>query len=426
MASLSNLWRNGDFLRLWTAHTVSQFGTQITFVAVPLVAVVTLEASPAQLGVLAAIGSGPALVLGLFAGVWVDRLRRRPILIVADVGRALVLGLIPLAAVFGVLTFWHLYAAVFLVGGFTLFFDVAYRSYLPSLVRREQLLDGNSKLEISRSAAEIGGPGLAGGLVQLFTAPFAILADALSFLVSAAFLARMKTVEPEPDSRKQESEGPTTSRDSEGIVREVWEGLNALLTNSTVRSLVACTGTISLFNAAIETILVLYLVRVLGLSAATVGIIFSVGGFGFLLGAFLAGHITRYVPLGLVLMGGPLLIGTADLLIPLAGGPAILAIGLPCAAQFLFGVGLPLYRVNEVSLRQMIVPENLLGRINSGEYFVRIGVIPLGALIGGLLGEVIGLRPTLAIGAFGEISALLWVVFSPARSLREHPTGEPD
>ena len=423
MASLSNLWRNGDFLRLWAAHTVSQFGTQITFVAVPLVAVVTLEASPAQLGVLAAIGSGPALVLGLFAGVWVDRLRRRPILIVADVGRALVLGTIPLAAVFGVLTFWHLYTAVFLVGGFTLFFDVAYRSYSPSLVRREQLLDGNGKLEISRSAAEIGGPGLAGGLVQLFTAPFAILADALSFLVSAAFLARMKTAEPEPGSRKQEGEEPAP-QDSGGVLREVREGLGALLTNPTVRSLVACTGTISLFNAAIETILVLYLVRVLGLSAATVGIIFSVGGFGFLLGALLAGRITRYVPLGLVLTGGPLLIGTADLLIPLAGGPAVLAIGLPCAAQFLFGVGLPLYRVNEVSLRQMIVPANLLGRVNSGEYFVRIGVIPLGALVGGLLGEVIGLRPTLAIGAFGEIAALFWIVFSPARSLREHPTAE--
>jgi Na+/melibiose symporter-like transporter len=333
------------------------------------------------MGVLTAIGSIPALVLGLFAGVWVDRLRRRPILILADVGRGLVLATIPLAALFGVLGIWHLYVALLLVGAMTLFFDVAYRSYLPSLVRRELLVDGNSKLEVSRSAAEIVGPGLAGGLVQVFTAPLAILFDALSFLLSAAFLSRIRSAEPTPESRKNQEEG-STAEEQGRILQEIRDGLRALAGNPTVRSLVSCTGTMTLFNAVIEAVLVLYLVNTLGLSAATIGIIFSVGGVGFLVGAVMAGRITRHVPLGVVLVGGPLLVGAADLLIPLAGGPAVLVVGLPGAAQFLFGVGLPLYRVNEVSLRQMIVPDRFLGRVNSGEYFVREGLVPIGALLG--------------------------------------------
>jgi len=425
MSQSTGLWRHGDFLRFWAAHTVTQLGTQVSFLAIPLAAVVALDASAAQMGVLTAIGSIPALVLGLFAGVWVDRLRRRPILVLADVGRGVVLATIPLAALFGVLGIWHLYVALLLVGAMTLFFDVAYRSYLPSLVRRGLLVDGNSKLEVSRSAAEIVGPGLAGGLVQVLTAPLAILFDALSFLLSAAFLARIRSTEPTPESRKNQEEGSTTEEQGR-ILREIRDGLRTLVGDPTVRSLVSCTGTLTFFNAVIEAVLVLYLVNTLGLSAATIGIIFSVGGIGFLVGAVMAGRITRYVPLGVVLVGGPLLIGVADLLIPLARGPAVLVVALPCAAQFLFGVGLPLYRVNEVSLIQMIVPERFLGRVNSGEYFVREGLIPIGALLGGLLGEVIGLRPTLVIGAFGEIGALLWVFFSPARSLQRHPNISPE
>jgi predicted MFS family arabinose efflux permease len=418
--SSARLWGHADFLQLWAAHTVTQLGTQVSFVAVPLVAVVTLDASPAQVGVLTAIGSVPALALGLFAGVWVDRLRRRPILVLADLGRAAVLATIPLAALLGVLDMWHLYVALLLVGSMTLFFDVAYRSYLPSLVRREQLVDGNSKLEVSRSAAEIAGPGLAGGLAQIFTAPLAILFDALSFVVSAIFLASIRTTEPRPGSRKDRTER-TSGRGVGQLSREAWDGIRALTGNPTVRALVSCTGTITFFNAAIEAVLVLYLVRVLDLSVATVGIIFSVGGVGLLVGALLAGRITRYVPLGTVLICGPLVIGIADLLLPLAGGQALLAVGLPCAAQVLFGLGLPLYRVNEVSLRQIVVPARLVGRVNSGEYFVREGVVPFGALLGGMLGELIGLRTTLAICALGEIAGLLWILFSPLRSLRRHP-----
>ena len=417
MTSLPGLWKHGDFLRLWAAHSVSQLGTQVSFVVIPLVAVVTLDASPAQVSILTAVGSVPALALGLFAGVWVDRLRRRPILVLADVGRAAVLATIPLAAFLGVLDMWHLYVVLLLVGSMTLFFDVAHRSYLPSLLRPGQLVDGNSKLEMSRSAAEISGPGLAGGLAQVLTAPFAILFDALSFVLSAIFLARIRTSEPTPLSRKDQ---PESGAYDGGVSLEVWDGIRVLAGNPTVRSLVSCTGTITFFNAAIEAVLMLYLVKVLGLSAATVGIIFSVGGVGLLVGAVLAGRIGRHVPLGIVLAGGPLIIGVADLLIPLASGPALLVVGLLCVAQFLFGVGMPLYRVNEVSLRQIIVPARLLGRLNSGEYFVREGLIPFGALLGGLLGEVIGLRPTLAIGAFGEMAALFWLLFSPVRSLQYH------
>jgi predicted MFS family arabinose efflux permease len=316
-----------------------------------------------------------------------------------------------------VLSIWQLYGAVFVVGALGLFFDVAYRSYLPSLVRRDQLLEGNGKLEVGRSAAEVGGPGLAGGLVQLFSAPLAVLFDAVSFLVSAVFLAGIKAPEQAP--------GGESGTNERRVLAEAVEGVKFLVGDVTLRALVACTGTISFFNAALEAVLVVYLVRELGLSAATVGLIFGIGGAGFLVGALLSGRVTRRIPLGTALVGGPVFMGAADLLIPLAGGSTVLSVVLPCAAQFLFGVGLPIYRVNEVSLRQTITPDRFLGRINSGERFVSQGVIPFGAIIGGVVAGIIGLRYTLALAAVGEILALLWILFSPIRSLRDHPQDAP-
>jgi len=405
-----NLWRHPDFLKLWGAQTVSQLGSQITLLALPLTAVLILRATPAQMGLLGAVGAAPTLLLGLFVGVWVDRRRRRPILIAADLLRAALLMLIPVAALSGVLRIELLYAVALLAGLGTLFFDIAYRSLLPSLVRREQLVEGNSKLEMSRSAAEIGGPGLAGALVRLAGAPVAIAADALSFLISALVLARLRA--PEPVSR---------SHERQRIREEIGEGLRIVIGNPLLRAIAGCTGSLILFSSMMEAVFVLYVARELGVGPGLIGLIFASGNVGFLVGALLAGRVTRHVGLGPALIGAPILIGIGDLLIPLASGPFVVVVLLLAAAQFLFGLGLTIYNINQVSLRQALTEERLQGRMNATITLIAWGGAPIGALVGGALGEAIGLRATLLVAAIGELCAILWLWFSPLRALREHP-----
>ena len=236
---LTGLWRHPDFVKLWTGQTISLIGSQVTFLALPLTAVLVLNATPAQMGFLTAAGAIPSLLVGLFAGVWVDRHRRRPILIAADLGRAALLLLIPVAALLGVLRIEYLYIVAFLVGTLGLFFEVAHHSFLPSLVGREQLVEGNSKLEISDSVAEIVGPGLAGGLVQLVTAPIAIAVDAISFLISALFLGLIRTPEPAPKPPDEQ----------QNIFGEVVEGLALVSGNALLRAIAGGMSTVHLFNS---------------------------------------------------------------------------------------------------------------------------------------------------------------------------------
>ena len=262
----AGLWRHADFVKLWTGQTISLFGSQITFLALPLTAVLVLEASPAQMGFLTAAGAIPSLLVGLFVGVWVDRYRRRPILIAADLGRAALLFAIPVAAILGMLRIEHLYVVAFLVGTLELFFDVAHRSFLPSLVKREQLVEGNSKLEMSRSIAMILGPGVAGGLVQLVTAPIAIAVDAISFLISALFLGWIRAPEPAPK--------PSDQR--ENIWRELGEGLRLVSGNRLLRAIAGCMGIVGLFNSVLEAVFVLYVTRELGIEPGLLGLVCSV------------------------------------------------------------------------------------------------------------------------------------------------------
>ncbi|HUY99078.1 MAG TPA: MFS transporter [Thermomicrobiaceae bacterium] len=257
------LWRHPDFLKLWVGETVSLLGSQVTLLALPLTAVLTLHANAAQMGYLTAIQLAPSLLAGLFAGVWIDRVRRRPIMIAADLGRfALLLG-IPLLAVAGRLGMAGLYPIAFLVGILTVCFDVAYQAFLPSLVGREQLVEGNARLEVSRSGALIAGPGLAGLLVGLVTAPFAIAADAASFLGSALFLLGIRTPEPVPVDHG-------TSR---GTRREIAEGLGIVLGNPLLRAIAGSTGTSNLFSSAISAIVILYATRNLGIGPGLLGLI---------------------------------------------------------------------------------------------------------------------------------------------------------
>lgn len=407
----SGLWRHREFGKLWAGQTISLFGSQVTFLALPLTAVLTLKATAAQMGILGAVQFAPFLLVGLFAGVWVDRARRRPILMAADFGRALLLSSIPAAALLHRLGMPQLYVIGFLVGILTVFFDVAYQSFLPALVSREALVEGNSKLGASEALAQIGGPGIAGLLVQLITAPIAIFVDATSFLASVLFLGLIRTPEPAPLARSQ----------GRNIWAEIGEGLRVVVGNPLLRSIAGCTATSNLFGTILQTVYLLYAVRALGISAGLLGLIFAVGSAGGLLGAVLAGRITLRVGLGPAIWGAILLGSVASLLVPLAVRPLVLAIPLLMAAQIGRGLGGTLYNINQVSLRQTITPDHLLGRMNASMRFIVWGTIPLGSLIGGFLGEAIGLRPTLVVGAIGGLLSVLWVLLSPVRTLRLRP-----
>ena len=412
------LWGHSDFLKLWSAETISQFGTQVSLLALPLVAIITLEATPFQVAALATIEFAPFLLFSLPAGVWVDRLPRRPILVVADVGRGLALATIPLAYVVDALTLWQLYAVGFVVGILTVFFDVAYQSYLPSLVDRSYLVEGNSKLEISRSGAQIAGPGLAGALIELLRAPLAIFVDGVSFLLSGLFVLRIRTQENAPSRAER--------RQAKGNMRtELAEGLRWVLGNRYLRTIAASTAWFNFFGSMMFAILLVYAVRVLGMSPGVIGIIFGIGNVGFLAGALLSRRISSRVGIGPAIVAGALC-GASSLLIPLAPQNARGAIPFLIAAQLISGFGVVLYNVTQLSMRQAITPERLQGRMNSVMRFIVWGVMPLGQLSGGALASAIDLRAAIWAGAVGVSLAWLPVAIGPVRSLREVPHVEQD
>jgi Na+/melibiose symporter-like transporter len=404
----ANLWRNPDFVKLWSAHTISATGSKVTLLALPLTAVLVLQATPAQMGYLAVAGSLPGLLFGLLVGVWVDRRRRRGLLVLADVGRGLLLLAIPLAAWLGWLQMSWLYGIIFLTGTLTLIFGAAYHAYLPSLVPREQLLDANSNLEISRSAAEITGPTLAGWLIQVATAPVAILVDALSFLLSGWLVSAIR--QPEAPPLRHAEDGHFS--------QEISAGLRLLYQNRTLWAITIATAIISFFNAAIEAIYLLYMTHDLALSAWWIGIIFGAGSVGFLVGALLPVYLVRRLGLGPTMILGLLLLAIADLIFPLVSGPQPLVIALLTLSQVSFGFGLTFYNVSKESLQQSITPAHMLGRMSATLDFTVAALIPLGALVGGLLGEWLGLRTTLFLAAGGELLAVVWLLFSPVRRSR--------
>ena len=420
---LTGLWRNADFIKLWAGQTISQLGSRITRDGLPLAAVLVLEATPSQMGLLAALGSAPVLVLGLVAGVWVDRLRRRPILIMADLGRAVLLATIPLAAVMGVLSIGQLYVVAALAGVLTLFFDVAYQSYLPSLVERENILEGNTKLALSDSVAEFAGPTLAGLLVQVLTAPIAILFDALSFLVSAASVALIRKAE----GPAQQDKGTNVQTDPEAessfdprppsFQREALEGLRVVLRQPVLRALAGNSGTRSFFGSFLAGLYGLYAIRVLGLGPAALGAIIAVGGVGNLLGVLLAARLVRRAGLGATLIGASVANGLIGFLLPLAGGPPVAAAAFLVAGQLFGDMAQTIFDIHAVSLRQAMTPDRLLGRTNASMQLLEAGLGPIGALVGGVLGQIAGVREAIFISALGRFLAFLWLVSLPVRRL---------
>lgn len=393
-----SLWRHADFMKLWVGQTISQFGSRITRGALPLAAVVALDASPLQMGLLAAAEAAPVLLFGLAAGVAVDRFRRKPLLIATDLGRALILAWVPLAAVLGLLQVWQLYVVAALCGILTVFFDVAYQSYLPSLVPRERLVEGNSRLALSSSAAEIGGPALGGVLVQWLTAPFAILLDAVSFLVSALFLGLIRAPERETAPDPEASQG----------FREALAGVRLLLAQPLLRGLAGAAATLAFFGRFLGTLYTLYALRELGMNAWVLGVVIAFGGLGELAGSVAAEPAVRRFGLGRTLLFSVALTAGAAFLIPLAHPPLPLAVGLMIAAQLVQDSAWTVFLIHEMSLRQALVPDALLGRASAGAALLSAGGGPIGAVLGGVAAQFIGMRAALVVAAVGMTTALFW------------------
>ena len=397
------LWRQPEFLKLWLGQAVSEFGSRISREGLPLTAVLLLAASPGQMGLLAAIGSAPVLVIGLLAGVWVDRLYRRPILIIADLGRALVLSYVPVAAFVGILHVEQLYIIAALVGVLTVFFEIADQAFMPVLISREYILEGNSKRETTASLAEIVGPALTGILVQILTAPIAIIIDCLSFVFSAVCLSSIKVIEPKPK--------PIVERQS--MVREAKAGLGVILSNPLLRALTFCSATRSFFGNFLATLYVLYAIQTLGLTPAVLGVLIGMGGVGALLGSVLAGPIARRFGLGRTMLGSSLLAGFISFLLPLAGTTIFWPVGCLAISQLLADMLMQVYDINTLSLRQQLVPDELLGRANATTHFLVGGLGAVGALVAGVLAENIGVRATIWVSVVGMLLSATWLIFSP-------------
>jgi MFS family permease len=329
------------------------------------------------------------------------------VLIACDLARAAVLVSIPLAWLSGLLSLGYLAAAAFLIGVFTVFFDVAHASYLPSLLRREELVEGNSKLEVAESLTQFAGPGIGGILVQVLSAPLAVAFDALSFLVSALFLGRIKARE---ELTRQEPAGA-------GMLTQVWQGLGFVLSHPLLRPMVGYAATTQLCMSAALAIYLLFAVEELSLPPALVGVASMGAALGTILGAALAGGLVRRVGPGVAMALAAFLPGIGVLTMTLAGSQLLPSLASLVLAWLLLGLG-AIYDINEVSLRQAVTPDALRGRVNATRYFAFFGVMPLGALLGGLLGATIGIRSTLLAAGLGLVLASLWIVLSPVRGLR--------
>ncbi len=404
---LGGLWGQPDFLKLWTGQTISELGSRITREGLPLAAVLILGATPVQMGLLTAVGSVAILLASLPAGVWVDRLRRKSVMIWADAGRAVLLLTVPVAAFTGQLGLGLLCAVIALTGVLTVLFDAAYEAYLPSLVARENLLEGNSKLAMSSSLAEVLGPGLAGFLIQVITAPLAILFDSLSFLASVVSLIVIRKPEPPP----------AAAHERQRVLREMRDGLRFVWHEPHLRALALAGATRSFFGSFIGVLYSLYAIRELGLNAAALGITISMGGLGSLIGAVVTERVVNRLGIGRTLILMLITSGGFTFFIPLASGSLLRPIGMLMIGQLGGDALQVIYLITQTSLRQSLTPDRLLGRVSASIQLLVMGVAPLGALIGGGLAEVIGVQLTLLVASIGIVLAAGWVIFSPVRSL---------
>jgi MFS family permease len=405
------LWHHRDFLRLWSAQTVSMFGSYITGTALPFTAVLVLDVTPLQMAFLAAAGIAPALIAGVAAGVWVDRLPRRPVMIVADLGRATLLLSVPVAWAMDALVIEHLYVVAFTTGVLTIAFDVAYQAYLPAIVERENLIEGNSKLAASSSVAEFSGFGISGWLVQLLNGPLAVLIDAVTFVISAGFVRSIRRPEP---ARPHVEARP-------GFIREARAGFATAARSPVLRSIGGATVLYSIGFGGFGAAFMLFVTKELGFQPGVLGLIFALGGLSSLAGALAAGRASSRLGVGPAMVAGVGLMGASMFCIPAATSAGVVG-GMLLIAQQLGGDGaFTVYDVNEVSLRQSITQDEMLGRVNSIMRILADGSRLGGALLGGVLGEIVGLRFALVIAAGCTVASAVWLASSPVLAIRRTP-----
>ncbi len=408
------LLRGADFRNLWLGQTVSLFGDQVTLIALPLAAVLVLDADAAEMGYLTAAALLPHLLFSLPAGAWLERVeRRRWLMIASDVGRAGLLASIPIAYAVDALTFGQLYAVAFLAGTFAVVFDIAYMTLYVAVTRREDYVEANALLNGSRAFSFVAGPSFGGILVQILSAPAALLADAVSFVASALFLTRIRAKEPPLE--------PATG----GMWAQVMEGMRFILGHSILRPSLASVATLNFFNFVFAALFILYATRELHVRAGALGLVLGAGAVGGLLGATAAGRLSRRIGVGPVFVLGMVLFPAPLLLVPLAGGPKTVVLGMLFTAEFLSAFGVMILDISAGAIITAFTPHRLRSRATGALRFVNYGVRPVGALAGGALGAAFGLRPTLWFAAAAGVLGVLWLVPSPVPKLLELPEEDP-
>ncbi|MFJ6851623.1 MFS transporter [Streptomyces sp. NPDC091271] len=405
-----SLWRDRPFRRFWAGQSVSQFGDRITELALPLIAVSALNASPNEVAGLTALSWTPNL-LAILLGAWVDqRARKRRLMILADLIRAAVLLSIPVAYLLGAVTLGQLYAVALLTGAAGVLFNTAYPPFFVRLVPRTSYVDANSKLSTSRSASYVAGPAIGGALVQALTAPVTLVVDALTFLVSAVLVGQVAVDEPPAGSAG--TEAPS-------LLRRARAGLSFIVRHPVLRAGLGCAATVNFFTfVAGSGLIVLFANRSLGLSAGVIGIAFGVGATGALLGAVLAPKISRRIGVGRSIVVGAVLFPAPLAIAAAADGPLWLRAGALAATEFLSGFGVMLFDVNLNSLQAAVIPDGMRSRVAGAYSTINYGIRPVGAVVGGLLATLLGLRATLLVAAVGGALSLLWLLPSPIPGIR--------
>ena len=395
-------------MRLWVSETIGAFGRRVTALALPTVAILILNANSFQIGILNGLEDLAFPLFGLLVGVWADRWHRRPMMVYANLGRMIVTASVPVAFLFAALHMYLLFAVAFGTGLFTVFFDIAYQSYLPTLVDRSDLIEANSKLETSQSAALTAGPALAGLLIAAVGAALAIVVDACAYLASAVLIFSIRKSEPSPGQKSKRS-----------FQAELKDGVRAVFGNSILRRIAACTATLNLGSGIFFAVFLLFAYDQLKLSVIAVGFIFGLGSVGFLIGAFSASAIAQRLGLGRTLALSMVISGFGLAAVPLAlYGPPVPILTVVWMVSNIF---IPVYNINQISLRQAITPDRIQGRMNATMRTFVWGVLPLGSLIGGILGTQFGFVWTMVIGALLSGCGVVWVSFAPVISIRDVP-----
>lgn len=409
-ATTTSLWRNGPFLRLWTGQTASSVGSQLGRLAIPVLAVSVLQATEFQVGLLTAVETAAFLLIGLPAGAWVDRWLKRRVMLIADLARAIVLASIPIMFFAGVLTIWQLMVVGAIVGVASVFFDVAYQSYLPVLVDLKQLGEGNSKLETTGQLARVTGPALAGALLAIVRPAVLIGLDAVTFLLSFIALSTIR-----------DHEVPKPIADRRPLVTEIKKGMVFVVQEPLLRRIVHTTSTTNLFGMIAMTMIPVLVLRQLVISPAIYGFGLSLGAIGGLLGAMFSARIATLIGEGTAIPVSVVLAGVA--IVGLALMPVFPNAAVPIfiGSEFLYSFSVLVYNITQVTFRQRICPPRLLGRMNASIRFIVWGVMPIGAIASGLLSTAIGVELTIAIGAVGSVLACVFVLFSPLLGMRELP-----